>query len=233
MELRDKKNGFTLIELLVVVAIIAVLIAILLPALNKARENARTAVCAANLHNVAAGFNYYASDNHEYYPAPVLGSWYPWDYYLQKYLACDLGVSPTNFGNYPLDSKRDVFACPSDQYTRLYGRARSYSMLAYNMANRNQPYWFEDPFVPSRISNASYLLLLAEWHAPANIRLCNQPGSIINTWYFQFGISTNPDFPAVMKQPIHNWGGNYLFADGHQQWLSHENALKVMVSGII
>jgi prepilin-type N-terminal cleavage/methylation domain-containing protein/prepilin-type processing-associated H-X9-DG protein len=43
------KRGFTLIEVLVVVAIIALLIAILLPSLQKARDSARTAVCASNM----------------------------------------------------------------------------------------------------------------------------------------------------------------------------------------
>ena len=57
------RRAFTLIEVLVVVAIIALLVAILLPSLNKAREQARTAVCASNLRQGISGILMHQHDS--------------------------------------------------------------------------------------------------------------------------------------------------------------------------
>jgi len=54
--------AFTLIELLVVIAIIMVLLAVLAPSLRNAREQARRAVCASNVHQISAMCLVYAHD---------------------------------------------------------------------------------------------------------------------------------------------------------------------------
>lgn len=60
---RMKNKGFTLIELLVVVAILAVLMAILLPSLGRAREQAKTIKCLANLKGLSGVMTIYATED--------------------------------------------------------------------------------------------------------------------------------------------------------------------------
>ncbi|MHC4444412.1 MAG: DUF1559 family PulG-like putative transporter [Planctomycetota bacterium] len=62
-----KRCGFTLIEVLVVVAIIALLVAILIPTLSRARDQARSAKCLANVRSMGAAVNTFASSHKGYF----------------------------------------------------------------------------------------------------------------------------------------------------------------------
>ena len=52
-----KRRAFSIVELLVVVGILAILISLLLPAVSTARQHARTAQCANNLHQISTALN--------------------------------------------------------------------------------------------------------------------------------------------------------------------------------
>jgi prepilin-type N-terminal cleavage/methylation domain-containing protein len=66
--MKTTQKAFTLVELLVVISIIAMLLAVLLPSLNKARENARTIICASNLKNYGVALQAYVNSNDDKTP---------------------------------------------------------------------------------------------------------------------------------------------------------------------
>jgi type II secretion system protein G len=63
---RKSERGFTLIEMMIVVAIIAILVAILVPNFMRARAQAQTAACEANLKEIATALELYQTDHQEY-----------------------------------------------------------------------------------------------------------------------------------------------------------------------
>jgi general secretion pathway protein G len=64
---RESERGFTLIEMMIVVAIIAILVSVLVPNFMRARAQAQTAACEANLKEIATALELYQTD-HESYP---------------------------------------------------------------------------------------------------------------------------------------------------------------------
>ena len=117
------RRGFTLIELLVVISIIALLIAILLPALGKAREMARNAICASNVHQITLGLTAYSIDYKNHLPAAKADSDFgfftkiPWQVAVWTYII-DQPLDPSLVGNtndysYLADT---AFECPATQH---------------------------------------------------------------------------------------------------------------------
>ena len=68
------KKGFTLVELLVVISIIALLMGILMPALSRARMQAQAVICGSNQKQLGLGWNFYASDNDDWFPMGIFWS---------------------------------------------------------------------------------------------------------------------------------------------------------------
>lgn len=81
----------TLVELLVVIGIIAVLLGVLIPAAGRAREQARTVNCLANLRQLALAAHGYAIHGDRRYPAAQYSvvsettlTHYQWDFTFTK-----------------------------------------------------------------------------------------------------------------------------------------------------
>jgi len=74
--LRHKRVGFTLIEVLVVVAIIALLLSILLPSLKRARDQAKSAACAAQLSQLIKAEITYEQQHKGWIPGTPMSTGY-------------------------------------------------------------------------------------------------------------------------------------------------------------
>ncbi len=113
MRRRTALAGFTAIEVLVVIAIIGVLVALLLPAVQAAREAARRAQCAGNLHQLGVAIN-----NHVTRSESVPGSLHGLLREIEQTALFNLPrdtTTPTPAGQTARSTTIAVFLCPSDQ----------------------------------------------------------------------------------------------------------------------
>ena len=204
------RSGFSLIEILVVVAIISILAAILLPVFAVAKEKGRGASCQSNLRQIGIAFDVYLQDWDGFYPNtgdPFLWMGRKWRWPLRSSLSLTAKADPNNpWGS--LENGRSVLLCPSDTLARQQWDSTSY---AYSMAFYHTPEqinammeieqtWTETPqcFSMSE-SNVVY---------PAQ-------KALVGEWL------SNHESPHV---GWNSWKGgrNYLFPDGHCEYLRAE-----------
>jgi len=190
---------FTLIELLVVVAIIAILAALLLPALSNAKEQARTAKCQSNLHQIGLAIQMYVQDEDGF--LPQTSPWWMPDA-PNVNASCWLGYLHRN--NYLPGTQ--VMVCPSD-------------------ALQSPPFHYAYTYINESYGHNHYAFRINAWDTPVRITSVRQP----TLTYFAGDNSDLASDPGtyiyqttVGTARRHKGGLNVLWVDGHVSWLRAE-----------
>lgn len=202
-------SAFTLIELLVVIAILALLVSILMPSLAKARDAAKTVVCATNLKAIGTTLASYTNeyngsypgcDFYYYYDPKTVGAYaYPFilnRQYLNLFSQVH-GLSKETF-YCPLAPEGSYFSYADDKWV-WKGDGR-YGLVSYSIFPNIRPYNVATDLagnIPTSIETAS-----PAWVVGAD-GLYEYP-----TAYFRM---THEDGNLPK-------GGNILYVDNHVDW---------------
>ena len=220
---RHHRECFTLIELLVVVAIIAVLVAILVPALGKARANARTVVCQANLRELGMLFQVYMDMYDDWLPAAYYGL--PWDYTDSWVHKLNHLIKITGHPIFERGAMISLYYCPEHQRdlkwtdNRDYAAGERWSGYCFSWAIHNAPYpwdgWGGQNGKRGRGQNADDVRTLL---------YCTWPWQGADCPTIPWDTETPGDtYPRQWRNrslsKAHGNGANFLYVAGNLRWI--------------
>jgi prepilin-type N-terminal cleavage/methylation domain-containing protein/prepilin-type processing-associated H-X9-DG protein len=236
-------RGFTLIELLIVIAVVALIASFLIPSITKAKDQAASAACANNLHQIGAAFLMYAQDNENKFPFHA--DWGPANKEDWIHWQPGPGRDPNDLTKTSAIAKYlgkftgKVFHCPSDDVssrtrfdTSGQGPRRyefSYSFSSYLASNGSAPPGHVPGPRLTAIVNPSGKIMVVEedelslddghyWPAGNKSNLENYLGSR----HSRPRLRNYKDWIGMdlAKRPDRNERGNVVFADGHVDFVT-------------
>jgi prepilin-type processing-associated H-X9-DG protein/prepilin-type N-terminal cleavage/methylation domain-containing protein len=213
-----RPGAFTLIELLVVIAIIAILAAMLLPALARAKAKGKGIACISNQRQLGIAMRLYADDDPRgWLPGTTHSSFSnSWVFSLAPYV-----------GN--VDKIRVCGADPKGE-ARLRNRGTSYTLNEYTSVDALDEFGQPIPGEPTyrkldTIPNPTETIIAFEISDRAGTGT-GQDHTHSRNWLNGWSSVLND-----IQPDRHGSGANYLFADGHVQFLKAEPLRQRIVSG--
>jgi prepilin-type processing-associated H-X9-DG protein len=206
---RGSKHAFTLTELLVVVPVAALLGTMLLAVSNDATQQLQAAACLNNMRQWGLGLMLYANDYNDYFPydgnyvaglcsASNSNAWFNVvPRYIGQMPLCQLYTA----GTPPTPLTRGVWSCPSSTNVNVQpSMGNAYFMYAFTTC------WHAE-------SLTSVTFRRNRMTSPTNtILFCEEPEDVFP--------ETNGRYDTVTR---HFGGSNFVFGDGHADWLNFTN----------
>jgi len=229
---RRVRSAFSLVELLVVIGIIALLIAILLPSLSRARQQANSVKCQANLRTLGQMLRMYENENRGYlYPVGPDS--------LLTGRPSTLGTNVAPHERWPMKVFKVAgapFPPPYDPATYVPVGADKLAQIQQMQAYPAEKYTPEVLVCPSDLEpwdNHSYVLnshlsdkgVKAGSHnfgglTSSEVIIAGEKKTTERDYYMEAGpnaLADNSEFSRVVEPQRHGLrlGSNYLYHDGH------------------